>query len=230
MRAWIAILFLVSCAAPVPAPAPAATPPPPIRNENVAVAHGVITDAQARPVPFARIRAWAADPSCRAIGDPVTVHAGAAGTYQVEVVQGAGPQMAGCITMHIESGGSVVRAQEPVTFMVSPKPALLHLQLPRAPELTEQEAYRLTGLFTLAMRQEQQALEEVALYFEGGVDAARTAANEAAKYLRGAESFKLVEQSGESYTYELRGVQERTMRVTVTRGTLIRMRLSGAPA
>jgi hypothetical protein len=144
--------------------------------------------------------------------------------YEVEVVQGAGPQMPGCITLHVESGGSVARAEHAITFASSnPNRVRVDFQLPRAPELDEQESYRLVGLLTLAMRQEQEALNELALYFDGGIDAARTAANDLAKYLRGAESFKLVEKNGQAYTYELRGVRERTARVTVTRDALIRI-------
>jgi hypothetical protein len=220
-RATLLLLFLSACTT---APPPALTPPPPIRPENAATATGVIRDASGRPVPRARIRAWAADLACRTVGSPETSVSGEDGSYQVRVARGVGPQFDGCIVVEAASGGANATSQQQVHYApdtAGGNSVHLDLTMPPAKLLTRAEADRLIALVDAAMRYEGNARDELSLYV---VDLAKLDA--LAQYTRGIESTRVVSDGDRRFVYEIRGRRpERNVEITISQDALTRIEL-----
>lgn len=225
MRSLLALLLITACAAQQPQREPAATtPPPPLRPENAAVATGIVTDGSGRPVPFARVAAWAADPACRTIGRPVVHVSGADGRYELRVPSSVGPEFEACIVAEAAANGSTVRVQQPVHYAsdaAGRNAARIDLVLPQPPLLTRAEADRLIALLGAAMRGEQDAVEELKLYVPD-----LSMLSSLARYTRGIDSVRMVSEGDRRFVYELKGRRpERNVQVTVAQDTLTRIEL-----
>lgn len=216
MRTTILLLLLAGCTAAPSTPPPASTPPPPIRPENAVDVSGIVTDAAGVPVPSARISASQCDGSNR-----VAHVTGADGSYELQVEGGVGPQFDGCVAVEAAAGGSVVRAQREARFGHG-SAVRVELKLPQAQFLTRLDADRLIDALRGAIQHDPEALAELKLY----VPEAPAALTPMARYTRGIESVRVVEEGDRRFVYELKGRRpERTVRVTVRQDTLTRLEL-----
>lgn len=224
MRPTAALLLLLVGCAPAAVP-PATTPPPlPTRPENVAAATGVVHDSSGRPVPHARIRAWAADPSCRQEGDGVQVWSNE--RFEVTVERGVGPQERGCLIVEAAAGGSVVTRTFPATFASGGggDRVVADLVLPAPPALTRAEADRLMDLVRRGINtRERAAIEELAMYTREGVQELYAHLGETQRHLRTVVDMRLVSDSGGGFVYELSGHRSPPVQVTVSQDALTRV-------
>ncbi|HYH08427.1 MAG TPA: hypothetical protein VEK11_15330 [Thermoanaerobaculia bacterium] len=224
MRRLAILTILTACAT---APPPASTPPPPIRPQNAAVAAGVICDASGRPVSRAAISAWAADPACNVVGRPETAVSGEDGSYQIRVGREVGPRFDACIVLEVRGGGAMTRVQHPVHYAPDSAGAnrvSVGITLPPATLLTRAEADRLIDVVQRALRREQEAVRELALYLNLHESDTYAALAPFMQRVRGIESVALLEEGDRQYVYELRGVRG-TMRVTIAQDSLTRIDL-----
>jgi hypothetical protein len=224
MKRQILLLVLLAACSVAPPPPPASTPPPPDRPENAAVATGVIRDAGGRAVARAAIRAWAADPACNVIGPPSEVVSGENGTYEVRVGRDVGPQFDACIVLEARAGGVTARVQQPVHYAPNPPSVPIDITLLPAALLTREEASRLIDLVQRAMRNEHEAVQELAPYLNLDVSSAYTALAPIAQRIRRPESVTLVEERDRHYVYEMRGARG-AARVTIAQDAITKITL-----
>jgi hypothetical protein len=216
MKTAIILLLLAGCAAAPSTPPPANTPPPPIRPENAVDINGTVIDAAGTPVPGARVTASECDGSNR-----VSHVSGADGSYELRVERSVGPQVDGCIAVEAAAGGSTVRNELGARFARG-SAVRMDLRLPQAPFLNRLDADRLIETLQREMQGDQDALAELKLYIPG----APTSLTPIARYTRGIDSFRVVEEGDRRLVYELKGRRpERTVRVTVWQDTLTRVAL-----
>ena len=213
------LLLLAACAVTPSTPPPASTPPPPHRPENAAVATGIIRDAGGRAVSRAAIRAWAADPACNVIEPPTEVVSGEDGSYEVRVGRTVGPQFDACIVLEARAGGATARVQQPVRYVANPPSVPIDMTLLPAALLTRDEANRLIDLVQRAMRNEHEAVQELAPYLNRDVSSAYSALAPIAQRIRRPESVTLVEEGDRRYVYEMRGARG-TARVTIAQDAI----------
>lgn len=227
MRRLAILILLAACTPSATTPPPASTPPPPHRPENAAVAAGVIRDAGGRPVSRAAISAWAADPACNVVGHPETAVSGEDGSYQIRVTQSVGPQFDACIVLEARAGGTVTRAQYPVHYApdsVGNNSVRADITLLPATLLTRQEADRLIELVQRAMRNEYQAMQELAPYLNLDSSQVNAALAPFMQRTRRVENVVLLEERNGQYVYELQGGRGPT-RVTIAQDALTRISL-----
>ncbi|HEX8173063.1 MAG TPA: hypothetical protein VF824_21190 [Thermoanaerobaculia bacterium] len=218
MRSFAILLLLAAACTTTTVPPASTPPPPPDRPENLVVARGVVFDANGGRAAFARVRAWAADPSCVATREPFVVRAGADGSYEVTADVGVGPQYDGCLIVEAASGGAVVKKQTPVRFAsgADAPHETLDLYLPRPEPLTRAEAERLIGVVKSALvTRDTAAVEELSLYTDRGREALYTTLGELQRRIRTVLTTALTSERGGRYVYVLSGQREPPVTVTI---------------
>jgi hypothetical protein len=217
-------------------PLPATTPPPPPeRPVNLAHVAGRVVDVTGLSVDGALVRAWGASSDCRPAGDPVVVTSGASGEFSLAVERGVGPAESGCVVIEARAGSSVERVERPVLFARGKEETrnridLDRIYLPRAPILTHQEAERLIGVLTAAIRGDREAEEELDHYVRGDRFRVHAALDAYRSYLRGVSAVHFVDGQGASgggetqwMKFKMTGVADRSVTTSVHRETLVEL-------
>lgn len=245
MRCVIPLLVLTLSLACRTAPMPPSTPPlptttpppPPERPVNVAHVAGRVVDVTGLSVDGASVRAWGASSDCRPAGEPVVVTTGGSGEFTLAVERGVGPAESGCVVIEARAGSSIERLERPVLFArgtdeTRNRVDLDRIYLPRAAELTQQEAERLIGVLTAAIRGDREAEEELDHYVRGDRFRVHAALDAYRAYLRGVSSVRFVDGEGTSgpggggtqwMKFRMTGVADRSVTTSVYRETLVEL-------
>ena len=226
MRWTVSLLVALAACAPASVPPATTPPPPPTRAENAVALRGNVFDSAGQPVPHALIRAWGADPSCRAVGEGVRVWGGASSSYDVTVERSVGPAERGCVVIEARAGGANARRTMPVTF-ATPGPVVeADINLGPPARLTRKEADRIVEVLRLGITtRDRAAVDELAGYLGLGPEQTGAQLGEIQRHLRTVTAVTFLSEENGRFIYDLTGHREPALRVTISQDSLTRVEL-----